>query len=133
MDNFVSFSGNLTRDPELRYTPSGKAIVTFGVAVNRRFRGDNGSWVEKTDFIDVSAWDALGENLAESLRSGARVMVTGRFQQDRWETDGGEKRSKLQVVATDVGASMRFATVTAIKASRSADVDEHEPVPAEAN
>ncbi|MGQ0680634.1 MAG: single-stranded DNA-binding protein [Actinomycetota bacterium] len=135
MDNFVSFSGNLTRDPELKYTSSGKAVAVFGVAVNRRFQGNNGEWLEKTDFIDVSVWAGLAENLAESLTSGARVVVTGRFQQDRWENEGGEKRSKLQVIATDIGASMRFATVAVTKASRSVDnegelAEQHEPAPA---
>ena len=117
--NSVTLTGNITREPELRYTPSGAAVVKFGLAVNRYYRDRSGNKVEDTDFIDVTAWRELGENVAESLKTGTRVVVTGRFQQDRWENDEGEKRSKLFVVAEEVAASLRFATVDVTKTTRS--------------
>jgi single-strand DNA-binding protein len=117
--NSVTLTGNITREPELRYTPSGAAVVKFGLAVNRYYKDRSGNTVENTDFIDVTAWRELGENVAESLKTGTRVVVTGRFQQDRWENDGGEKRSKLFVVAEEVAASLRFATVDVTKTTRS--------------
>jgi single-strand DNA-binding protein len=110
--------GNLTREPELRYTPSGAAVVKFGLAVNRSYNNRNGEKVEQTDFFDVTAWRELGENIAESLTVGTRVIVTGRLQQDRWENDGGEKRSKIFLVADEVGPSLRWATAQVTKTTR---------------
>lgn len=136
MSNTVTVVGNLTRDPELRYTPSGAAVVKFGLAVNRSYNNRNGDKVEQTDFFDVTAWRELGENIAESLTVGSRVLVTGRLQQDRWENDGGEKRSKIFIVADEVGPSLRWATAAVTKTTRggpgewsNGSSDEHEEVP----
>lgn len=118
MSNSVTVVGNLTREPELRYTPSGAAVVKFGMAVNRSYNNRNGDKVEQTDFFDVTAWRELGENIAESLSSGSRVIVTGRLQQDRWENEGGEKRSKIFIVADEVGPSLRWATASVTKTTR---------------
>lgn len=118
MSNTVTVVGNLTREPELRYTPSGAAVVKFGLAVNRSYNNRNGEKVEQTDFFDVTAWRELGENIAESLTVGTRVIVTGRLQQDRWENDGGEKRSKIFLVADEVGPSLRWATAQVTKTTR---------------
>lgn len=118
MSNNVTVVGNLTREPELRYTPSGAAVVKFGLAVNRSYNNRNGEKVEQTDFFDVTAWRELGENIAESLTVGTRVIVTGRLQQDRWENDGGEKRSKIFLVADEVGPSLRWATAQVTKTTR---------------
>ncbi len=118
MSNSVTVIGNLTREPELRYTPSGAAVVKFGIAVNRSYNNRNGDKVEQTDFFDVTAWRELGENVAESLTVGSRVIVTGRLQQDRWENDGGEKRSKIFIVADEVGPSLRWATASITKTTR---------------
>jgi single-strand DNA-binding protein len=118
MSNSVTVVGNLTREPELRYTPSGAAVVKFGLAVNRSYNNRNGDKVEQTDFFDVTAWRELGENIAESLTVGTRVIVTGRLQQDRWENDGGEKRSKIFIVADEVGPSLRWATAQVTKTTR---------------
>lgn len=118
MSNSVTVIGNLTREPELRYTPSGAAVVKFGLAVNRSYNNRNGDRVEQTDFFDVTAWRDLGENVAESLTVGNRVIVTGRLQQDRWENDGGEKRSKIFIVADEIGPSLRWATASITKTTR---------------
>lgn len=118
MSNNVTVVGNLTREPELRYTPSGAAVVKFGMAVNRSYNNRNGDKVEQTDFFDVTAWRELGENAAESLSVGSRVIVTGRLQQDRWENDGGEKRSKIFIVADEIGPSLRWATASITKTTR---------------
>lgn len=118
MANNVTVVGNLTREPELRYTPSGAAVAKFGVAVNRSYNNRAGDRVEQTDFFDVTAWRELGENIAESLTTGSRVIVTGRLQQDRWENDSGEKRSKISIVADEVGPSLRWATASVTKTSR---------------
>jgi single-strand DNA-binding protein len=118
MSNVVSVVGNLTREPELRYTPSGAAVCKFGLAVNRSYANRNGDRVEQTDFFDVTAWRELGENIAESLTVGSRVIVTGRLQQDRWENEGGEKRSKVYIVADEVGPSLRWATAAVTKTTR---------------
>ena len=77
-DSTVTIVGNLTRDPELRFTAGGKGVASFGVAVSRRFQ-QNGEWQEKTSFFNVTAWDTLGENIAASLTKGSRVLVTGRL------------------------------------------------------
>jgi single-strand DNA-binding protein len=118
MSNTVTVVGNLTREPELRYTPSGAAVVKFGLAVNRSYNNRNGEKVEQTDFFDVTAWRELGENIAESLTVGTRVIVTGRLQQDRWENESGEKRSKIFLVADEVGPSLRWATAQVTKTTR---------------
>ena len=118
MSNSVTVVGNLTREPELRYTPSGAAVVKFGMAVNRSYNNRNGDKVEQTDFFDVTAWRELGENCAESLSVGSRVIVTGRLQQDRWENDSGEKRSKIYIVADEIGPSLRWATASITKTTR---------------
>ncbi|MGQ0678961.1 MAG: single-stranded DNA-binding protein [Actinomycetota bacterium] len=137
MSNTVTVVGNLTREPELRYTPSGAAVAKFGLAVNRSYNNRNGDKVEQTDFFDVTAWRELGENIAESLTVGSRVIVTGRMQQDRWENDGGEKRSKIFIVADEVGPSLRWATAAVTKTTRggpgewsTGPVDAEEEVPA---
>jgi single-strand DNA-binding protein len=116
--NTVTVVGNVTRDPELRYTGTGAAVVKFGLAVNRFYVNRNGEKVEQTDFINVNAWRSLAENVAESLKVGARLVVTGRMQTRTWETEDGQKRSAVEIEAEDIGASMRFATVAITKAKK---------------
>src|ERR1700756_1434022 len=109
--NSITISGNMTRDPEMRYTPSGVSKVTFGVAVNRSWRNQNSQeWEEQTSFFNVVAWRQLAENVGASLAKGSRVIVSGRLEQRSWETDQGEKRSIVEIVADDAAASRRFAT-----------------------
>lgn len=117
MSNHTSLTGNLTRDPELRFTTGGKAVANFGLAVNRRYQ-QNGEWQDATSFFDVSAWGDLAENIAASVTKGQRVTVTGRLEQRSWETDSGDKRHKIEVVANDVAASLQFATLKITKTVR---------------
>ena len=118
--NTITISGNITRDPEMRYTPSGVSKVSFGVAVNRSWRNQQTQeWDEQTSFFNVVAWRQLAENVGASLAKGARVVVTGRLEQRSWETEQGEKRSIVEIVADDVSASLRFATAEVHKVERS--------------
>ncbi len=107
-DSTVTIVGNLTRDPELRFTTGGKGIASFGVAVNRRWQ-QGGEWQEKVSFFNVTAWDSLGENVAASLTKGSRVIVTGRLEQREYETKEGEKRNVVEIVADEIGPSLRWA------------------------
>jgi single-strand DNA-binding protein len=116
-DNTVTLVGNITRDPELRFTPSGQAVATFGMAVNRRYQ-KNGQWEEQTSFFNVTAWGTLGENASNSLNKGARILVSGRLEQRSWETQEGDKRSVVEVVADEIGPSLRWATVAITKNER---------------
>jgi single-strand DNA-binding protein len=117
--NTVTLIGNITRDPELRFTPTGQATATFGLAVNRRWQNrQSGEWEEATSFFDVVCWREMAENASESLQRGARVIVTGRLEQRSWETAEGEKRSKIEVVADEVGPSLRWATANVTKNER---------------
>ena len=99
--NQVILMGNLTRDPELRTTPTGQSVCNFGLALNRSYKGGDGEWVEATDFIDIVAWGPLGERVAQYLTKGRPALVNGRLQSRSWEQDG-QKRSKVEVVAQDV-------------------------------
>jgi single-strand DNA-binding protein len=117
MTSPVTIVGNITREPELRYTSGGRALANFGVAVNRRYQS-GGEWQEQTSFFNVTAWADLAENVAASLPKGARVVVHGRLEQRSWETNEGEKRSVVEIVADDIGASLRFAQVTVAKTER---------------
>jgi single-strand DNA-binding protein len=117
--NHVSITGNLTRDPELRFTPSGQATSSFGVAVNRRWQNrQTQEWEEATSFFDVVCWGQLAENAAQSLGRGSRVMVTGRLDQRSWENQEGERRSKIEITADEVAPSLRWATVNITKNER---------------
>ena len=107
-DSTVTIVGNITRDPELRFTAGGKGIASFGLAVNRRWQ-QNGEWQEKVSFFNVTAWDTLGENIAASLTKGTRVIVTGRLEQREYETKEGEKRNVVEIVADEIGPSLRWA------------------------
>jgi single-strand DNA-binding protein len=117
--NQVSVVGNLTRDPELRFTPTGQPVASFGVAVNRKWQNrQTNEWEEATSFFDVVCWGTLGENCAQSLTRGTRVIVSGRLDQRSWEGQEGEKRSKVEIVADEVSPSLRFATVKIEKNER---------------
>lgn len=110
-DNNITLVGNLTRDPELRYTPSGQPMCKLGIAVNRKWQNRTTSeWEEQTSFFNIVAWRELAENAGESLAKGSRVVVTGRLEQRSYETPDGEKRSVVEVVADDIAPSLRWAT-----------------------
>jgi single-strand DNA-binding protein len=119
-DNSVTLTGNITRDPELRFTPSGQAVATFGLAVNRRWQNrQTNEWEEQVSFFDVKCWAQMAENVSESLSRGTRVVVSGRLEQRSWETDNGDKRSKVEVVADEIAPSLRWATAQITKNERS--------------
>ncbi len=94
--------GNLGRDPEMRYTPSGRPVTQFTIAVNRNTKGQNGEWVEETEWFRITAWGNLAERTAENLRKGNKVFVEGRFQSREWEGQDGQKRTALEVTADNV-------------------------------
>ena len=117
--NSVTLVGNITRDPELRFTPSGAANATFGLAVNRRWQNrQTNEWEEAVSFFNVVCWRDLADNAAESLSKGMRVIVTGRLEQRSWETDQGEKRSVVEIVADELGPSLRWATAKVERTER---------------
>ena len=99
--NQVTLMGNLTRDPELRTTPNGATVCSFSLALNRSYKNSEGNWTEATDYIDVVAWGPLGERVAQYLTKGRPALVSGRLQSRSWEQEG-QKRNKVEVVATDV-------------------------------
>ena len=117
--NTVTLVGNITRDPELRFTNTGQATATFGLAVNR-------SWVDRqsnerrevTSFFDVVCWREMAENVSESLAKGSRVVVTGRLEQRSYEDRDGNRRNVVEIIADEVGPSLRFATAQVTKNDR---------------
>ncbi len=100
--NVVLLCGNLTRDPELRSTPNGAAVAQFGLGVTRRWRTDGGALQEEACFVEVVVWGKQAEAVAAHLGKGRAVVVEGRLQLDQWAAEGGERRSRLKVVAQRV-------------------------------
>jgi len=100
--NKVLLIGNLTRDVDVKYTPSGKAVANFGLAVNRTYTDANGEKVEDPCFVDIVAWDRLAEVCGDYLSKGRPVFIEGRLQYRSWETEDGGKKSKLEVVAQNI-------------------------------
>lgn len=99
--NKVMLMGNLTRDPELRYTASGAAVASFGLAVNRKYKQGE-EWKDEVCFVDITVWAKQAENCTEYLHKGSQVFIEGRLNFQSWEGDGGQKRTKLEVVANNV-------------------------------
>ena len=110
----VSFAGNLTDDPELRHTESGIARAMFRVAMSGRRE-------QEASFFTVIVWRDQAEHAAQSLSRGSRVVVVGRLQQRAWTAEDGSARSMVEVVAEELGASLRWATATTTRATRSQD------------
>jgi len=108
-DNTITLVGNLTRDPELRFTTGGRGVASFGIAVGRRYQV-NGEWQEQTSYFNITAWGQLGENAAATLAKGSRVIVTGRLEQREYTTREGDKRTAIEVAADELGPSLRWAT-----------------------
>jgi single-strand DNA-binding protein len=124
MANTTTITGNLTREPEIRYTREGQATAQLGVAVNRRWQDrTTQEWQEATSFFDVVCWRDLAENVALSLSKGMRVVVTGRLEQRSWETEEGEHRSKVEITADEIGPSLRFATADVQRTERRVPAD----------
>jgi single-strand DNA-binding protein len=125
MTTTITLIGNLTREPEIRYTRDGQATTILGVAVNRRWQDrTTREWEESTSFFDVVCWRELAENAALSLVKGMRVVVTGRLEHRSWDTEEGEHRSKVEVVADDLGPSLRYATAEVQRNERRATTPE---------
>lgn len=108
MNNSVTLVGNLTRDPELRYTATGTALVNTGLAWNRRYQ-QNGEWQEEVNFFNLTIWGEMAENVAASLGKGSRVIVFGSLQQRSWENQEGEKRTAIDVKVDSIGPDLRWA------------------------
>lgn len=120
--NKVILMGNLTRDPEIRFTPAGTAVASFALAVNRKYK--QGEEVkEEVSFFDVTAFGRQAENIGQYLAKGRPVLIDGRLQQQRWETDDGQKRSKVVVIAEAV-QFLPSAKATGADAAEAAEADE---------
>jgi single-strand DNA-binding protein len=117
--NNITIIGNVTRDPELRFTASGQATANFGMAVNRRWQNrQTNEWEEAVSFFNVVLWRELAENAAESLHKGTRVIVSGRLEQRSWETPDGEKKSVVDIIADEIGPSLRYASAQVTRNER---------------
>lgn len=119
-DSQATVVGNLTRDPELRFTNSGMQVTSFGLAVNyRRQNKQTGEWDEETSFLDVTCFGQMAENVAESLTKGSRALVTGRLQVRTYDRRDGGTGTSVEVIADEVGPSLRWATAQVERVSRS--------------
>jgi single-strand DNA-binding protein len=119
-DNTVTLIGNLTDNPELRFTANGAAVATFRLAVTPRVRqGDQ--WTDgETSFFRINCWRQLAENVTDTLGKGARAIVIGRLRMRSWETPEGDKRTMVEVEADEVAPSLKFATATIQRTSAKA-------------
>jgi single-strand DNA-binding protein len=119
-DTTITVVGNLTADPELRFTPSGAAVANFTVASTPRiYDRQSGEWKDgEALFLRCNIWREAAENVAESLTRGSRVIITGRLKQRSFETKEGEKRTVMEVEVEEIGPSLRYATAKVNKASR---------------
>jgi single-strand DNA-binding protein len=116
----ITIAGTLVADPELRFTPAGAAVTNFTVAANdRRYDTTTNEWVDGgATFLRCSIWRQAAENTAESLTKGTRVLLTGTLRQREWETPEGQKRYSFDVDVTEIGASLKWATLTVTKTTR---------------
>ncbi|WP_406690532.1 single-stranded DNA-binding protein [Saccharopolyspora sp. ID03-671] len=122
----ITLVGNLTSDPELRFTPSGAAVANLTVANNPRvFDRESGGWKDGDSlFIRCNVWRQLAENVAESLTKGTRVIVQGRLKQRSFETREGEKRTVVELDVTEIGPALRYATASVNKVTRNTSAQE---------
>ncbi len=127
--NKVFLAGRLTRDPELRYIPSGKAVCELGLAVSRKYRSKDGEMREDTVFVDVTCWDKTAEFVGENFHKGRPIVVEGRLKSDEWEDKNtGQKRKKIKVTAERV-QSLDWEDRGTAKASKPEPRAIEEPVP----
>lgn len=129
MLNKVFLIGRLTRDPEIRFLPSGTQVTTFTIAVNRAYKTkDSSEWKEETYFFDVEAFGYLAERLGKQLNKGTQVLIEGQLRQDKWETASGEKRSKIKIVADKVNmlSTARAEKTTSIEEEPAIDLTDTE-------
>ena len=131
-DNSIHIVGNLTKDPELRYTASGRGVSTFGVAVNPRgMNKQTNEGEEQVSFMNVVAWAELGENAAASLTKGSRVIVLGRLENRSYDDKEGNKKYVSEIVADSIGPDLRWATCTVERTERSSAPKQDAPPPAD--
>jgi single-strand DNA-binding protein len=116
-DCSITLTGNLTRDPETKYSTAGNAVTKLGLAVNYR-KKDGDNWVDDPSFFNLTAFGEMGEHIESSLTKGTRVVVCGRLVQRTWETDEGEKRSSVEIIVDEIGPSLRWATAAVTRAER---------------
>jgi single-strand DNA-binding protein len=122
--NNITVVGNVTRDPEMRYTPTGISQITLGVAVNRSWKNQQtNEWEERTSFFDVVCWRELADNVGASVKKGTRIVVTGRLEQRSWDNQQGEKQYRTEIIAEEVGPSLRFATADVHRTERRGPAD----------
>ena len=118
-DNTITVVGNLTRDPEIRYTAGGQAKATLGIAVNRVWTNkQTNEREERTSYFNVIVWGEMADHCSESLQKGNRIIVTGRLEQRSWDTEQGEKKSIVEIVADEVAPSLRWATAEVKRTER---------------
>jgi single-strand DNA-binding protein len=122
-ETFVSLVGNLTDDPEVRFTPQGTAVASFRLAVTPRVREGEGWKDGETSFFRINAWRDLAEHVTDSLSKGDRALVIGRLKTRSWETPEGERRSVVEVEAEEIGPSLKWATATPQRANGKAKAD----------
>ena len=128
MSNTVTIIGNLTADPELRFTPSGQPVANFTVADTPRYRTDSGEWKDGvTTFLRCNVWGNYAENVAESLTVGVQVIVQGALVQRSFETREGEKRTVTELRVSAVGPTLRYATAKVNKVSRAIQTADEDP------
>ena len=117
-ETHVTITGNLTDDPDLRYTPNGTEVANFRLAVTARIK-DGDSWRDgDTSFFRITAWRQLAEHIGDSLSKGDRVIVTGQLRMRAWETPEGDKRQVVEVTAEEAGPSLKWATAKPERASK---------------
>jgi single-strand DNA-binding protein len=131
MDTVVTVTGNLARDPEVSFTATGAAWCRFTIAATPRFRDkDSGEYRDgDTLWMRCVAWRQLAENIAESLTKGSRVVATGRLRPNEWTTDTGEKRTSMELHVDEIGPSLKWATATVNKMSRSSQTGDSSAPP----
>jgi len=120
MSNTFTVVGNLTTEPELRFTQGGTALCSGSIASNRRYQV-NGQWEETTSFFNFTAWRELAENMSASFRKGHRVIATGRMEQKNWTDKDGNNRTSYDFVIDEIGPSLRWATTEVTKTKGQAD------------
>jgi single-strand DNA-binding protein len=130
-DNTVTIIGNVTRDPEMTTTNNGAVKATIGVAVNRRWQNrQTNEWEEQVSFFNVIAWREMADNVFASIVKGTRIIVTGRLEQRSWTTDAEEKRSIVEIVADEIGPSLRWATAEVVRNPKDGGGPTYSPVSA---
>jgi len=118
MDSTITLVGNLSQDPELKFLNGGTAVTKISIAVNRVWNDKQGNKQEQVSFFNGDCFGTLAENVANSLKKGDRVIVTGRLEQRTWETDKGEKRSTVEVKVDSLGAELRFSSAQLSKVAK---------------